>query len=215
MKSLLIQEISNLAKDDGHSVEKKASSNEYKKEIEKITDCKSFYEQIVRIYTMEGYLYKKMNHFLRNMNKSAFENIKYYYTCLLSSFEYFKENNKLNNNNEDIIVYRVSKFSDEEQIAYEAKDNRNIIRIFKEFLSTSMDKKTTEYFLNTDDENIKQFLWEITIPKDIIKNEPYNFSDISKYSKFNEQEILIRSGAIIQINQIIPYTEQIGNKKNK
>jgi len=214
IKSILIKEIYDLAKHDGHSEAKINTANKYKKEIEKINDCESFFDKIVYIYTMEGYLYKKLNHFLRNMNKSAFEKIKYYYTCLLSCFQYINENTELNNNNEDIIVYRASKFSDEEYNAYQAKDNTNIIRIFKEFLSTSMDIETTENFLEKDNENIKEFLWEIKIPKYIIKNEPYNFADISNKSKYvDEQEILIRSGAIIQIDEIIPYTREIGIKK--
>jgi len=59
----------------------------------------------------------------------------------------------------------------------------------------------------------------IRIPKEIIINEPNNFADISQNSNFDEKEILIRTGAIIKIEQIIPYTEQIENKmimyKNK
>jgi len=212
IKSILIQEISKLAVDEGESSAKKNSANRYKNQIKKIKDYKTFFEKMVYIYTMESYLYRKLNHFLRNMNKTEFENIKYYYTCLLSSFQYFSKNFNLEKN-EDIIVYRASKFSKEEYEFYQKKNKANIIRIFKEFLSTTVDIKTTQNFFNKNDPSINEFFWEIRIPKDIIKNEPNNFADISKNSNYiNEKEILIRSGAIIQIDQIIPYSEQIGNK---
>jgi len=211
IKSILIQEISNLAIDEEKSCGKNNSAQRYKKQIEKIEDYKTFFEKMVYIYTMESYLYKKLNNFLRNMNKIAFENIKYYYTCLLSSFQYFSKNHNLDNN-KDLIVYRASKFNKEELQFYKKNNNSNITRIFKEFLSTTIDIKTTQNFFEKNDRNINEFLWEIRIPKDLIINEPYNFADISNSSNFDEKEILIRSGAIINIDQIIPYTEQIGNK---
>jgi len=220
IKSILIQEISNLAKNAG-DLSMTNTDNKYKSQIEQIYDYKSFFEKMVFIYTMEGYLYKNLNFFLRNLNKSGFENIKYYYTCLLSSFQYFSKNTQFNFN-EDLVVYRASGYSEEEFQAYKAKNNQNIIRIFKEFLSTTIDYQTAMYFFNQDDNNslTKKFIWEIRIPKEIVKNEAYNFADISKFSIFtNEKEILIRSGAIIQIDQITPYTEKIGNEiikfKNK
>jgi len=208
IKSILIQEISYLSKCDSNSNENTAKS--YLSQIEKIIDYKSFFIKMVFIYTMEGYLYKQLNFILRKMIISDFEKIKYYYTCLLFSFQYFSKITKFNTNN-DLIVWRASKFSQEEFQAYEAKNKRNIIRIFKEFLSTSKEEKKILNFFDKNDTETKEFLWEIRIPKEIIKNEPNNFADISNSSKFDEKEILIRSGAIIQIDQILPYTEKKGN----
>jgi len=210
IKFILIQEISNLSKHDSN-VSKKYSLLKYTKKIKEITDSKSFFKQMVYLYTMEGFLYKKMNNFLRNSDKTAYDIIKYYYTCLLASFQYFSQTTNMNKDN-DLIVYRASQCSENEFIEYKTKDNSNIFRIFKEFLSTSSDPEVPQVFFNKNNPEIKEFFWEIKIPKEIIKYESNNFADISNHSQFIfEKEILIRSGAIIHINQILPYTEKIGN----
>jgi len=217
MKKILIEEIINLGKEEGHLLYN-GSQNIYKSYLEKIEDYKTFYETMVYIYTMEGYLYKKLNNYLRISQKIGFEQIKYYYICLLASFEYFSQNTHINQN-QDIIVYRASRCSEEEFKEYENKNNSNIIRIFKEFLSTSINPDIARYFFDKDDfENpdTKRFFWEIKIPKEIIKNESNNFADISKFAQFPwESEILIRSGAIIQIDKIVPFTENIENNEIK
>jgi len=164
------------------------------------------------LYTMEGYLYLKLNSHLWNSDKSGFENIVYYYTCLLASFEYFSKNTKFNQNH-DLVVYRASKFSEEEFQVYDKKNNTIITRNFKEFVSTSKDPNVLKKFSDLNNPNINEFLWEITIPSYIIRTEPNNFADISEFSQLpDEREILIRSGSIIKIEKIIPFTEEIEGK---
>jgi len=153
------------------------------------------------------------------MKKSDLENINIiYYICLLSSFQYFNKITKLNIY-DDLILLRASISSYEEIQDYKAKTDGNFIRIYKEFLSTTMDNEKAQNFFDKNDPYIPEFLWEIRIPKDIKRNEPINFIDISNISQFNEKEILIRSGAIIEIQQILDYTEKITDEiitfKNK
>jgi len=119
---------------------------------------------MVFIFTMESYLYRKMNHFLGNMDKASLESIKYYYTCLLLNFQYFSKNNNFDSNKE-LIVYKASKFSKEELQFYAAKNNSNIIRIFNEFLSTTINIKTTQNFLDKNNSNINVFLWGLEFLK--------------------------------------------------
>jgi len=221
IKFILIKEIEDLAKDKNDSTKDMiGTALEYKKHIEQIKDHISFFRKIVYIYTMEGYLYPKLNSFLRTMNKSAFDSIKYYYTCLLASFQFINQNTNINHDKE-LIVYRASRFSEEEFTEYKHKKNSNIIRVFKEFLSTSRKPELPKnHFFHKNDKEIREFFWEIRIPENIIKNESSNFADISIFSQFNsENEILIKSGSIIQIDEIVPYTEQEGKEiktyKNK
>jgi len=210
IKQVITKEVLNLSQLNGHN---NNSADFYRSEIEKIADCASFFNKILYIYTIEGYLYRQINMLLQILDKSKLENIKYFYTSLLASFQYFSKKTKFNCN-QDLIVYRVSEFSDEEAESYNKQNNKNIYRIFNEFLSTSFDKKISVNYFHKDDSNTKEYLWEITIPKDIVKNEPHNFADISNTSIYpHEKEILIRSGAIIQINHIIPYTEVINNQE--
>jgi len=218
LKLNLIQEMNTISK-EGEKNQKIHSALNYKLEIEKIKDLKSFCKQIVHIYTMEGFLYKKLNHFLRKLDQKEFQNIKYYYISLLSCFKYINQNTQINMN-QNLIVYRASRCSDEEFKKYEVNNNSKIIRVFKEFLSTSSDHLVSMNLFKKNDPNFKEFLWEISIPSEIIKYESSYFADISKYSQYpSEKELLIRSGAVIQIDKIVPYTEVINNQiieyKNK
>jgi len=207
LKSIIIFEIRDLG---GES--QLDSAKKYISHIEDNTDYKSFFQKIVHIYTLEGYLYKNVNDYLRKLDKLGFEKIKYFYTCLLASFKYFSLNNKLDKD-KDLIVYRASKCLEEEFLEYNKQGNSNIVRIFKDFISTSSDPEVAISFFTKLDPSMKEFFWEITIPKVLIEQEAHNFADISNYSNFkNEKEILIRSGVIIQIDKIIPYTEEIDGK---
>jgi len=168
---------------------------------------------------MEGYLSLKLNNFLRSENKTVSEKIKYYYTSLLASFQFFSHNTEYNKD-QNLVVYRANICSDEEYLTYERKNNSNMIRIFKEFLSTSLNRNIAYDYLIKDNTDFKEFFWEITIPKEIIKNEPNIFANISQCSRFpDENEILIKSGAIIHIERIVPLTEEIDKQiivyKNK
>jgi len=209
LKSILIDEICILANKENYL---NKTAKIYQSHIEEITDHKIFCQKMVFIYSLEGYLFLKMNEFLRNMNIFAFKKIKFYYISLLASFKYISEKTKFNDN-KDIILYRVSKCSDEEFELYETQKKNFIFRSYKEFLSTSLNVNTPMELFSKNDADFKEFFWEITIPKELINNEHYNFADISMFSQFpEEKEILIRSGSIIQINKIIPYTETIDNQ---
>jgi len=211
MKSILFEEINSLSKKEG-LFPKSRSFETYRCHLEKINDYKSFFEEIIFIYTMEGYLFRKLNDFLKDFNRSELENIKYYFTCLLASIQFFSCNSNLNKN-EDLMVYRASQCSEGELQEYLSQNLSTIFYVCKNFLSTCINDAFPKNFLCKNDDcssnNIKLF-WEIKIPKEIMSSESRNFADISIYSQFpGEKEILIRNGAIIQINKITPY---IGNK---
>jgi len=153
---------------------------------------KDFFKTIVNLYTREGYLYQKLNKFLREYEKNELKNIKFYYTCLLASFYYFSKKTELKsllNENKQIIVYRGSLFTNEEFQSYKLKNMKNIVRIFREFLSTSIIKDIPNIYFDKKS-NDNQFLWEIKIPFNLIENEPFNFADISEASEFiNEKGV--------------------------
>ena len=77
---------------------------------------------------------------------------------------------------------------------------------------TTKDYEESKKFIKKNDPIILEFFWEITIPNYIIKHEAINLADISQYSQFiYEKEILIKSGAVIHIEKIVPYSEIINN----
>jgi len=217
MKSNLITEIKKLGEEEGEGdFRRNTMKNIYEENIEKIIDHKTFFETMVFIYTIEGYLYKKLNNYLRENNKLEFEKIKIYCISLLASFQFLSQNNTLNQD-EDMVVYRASRCSDEELQKFQ--NSPKIFPLFKEFLSTTKDCKVARELIEKDDNkdlNYKKIFWEITIPKFLIKNESHNFADISKHSQYkNESEILIRNGAIIETKSIRPYLENERNKENR
>jgi len=221
IKTILIEEIINLGKIDNHYL-KSSLQNIYLSHISDILDYKSFFEKIISIYSMKGYMNEKLNEFLRNIDKLSLGIVKYFYVCLLASMQYFGLKCQIKNNN-DLVGYRKSICSQEEFNEYQEKYHSNVIVNFKEFLTLSLKPDLASHsFLNNDfnDQNKIEFLWEITIPKEIIKNEAINFADISQICESsNEKKILVRNGAIIQIDKIIPFTENKGDQiiemKNK
>jgi hypothetical protein len=210
IKEILIKEISDL----GYIVGVEKSTKKYAEEIMLIKDELTFFQIIVRLYTTEGFLYKRLNEYLRSGLKDNYELIKYYYVSLLASFKYFSKETiqKFSNTTEDLIVYRGSLFFENELEEYEKNLNTHTLRIFSEFLSTTSNIKQVHNFFHKDDKSVKQFFWIIRIPVDLIKLEPYNFCDISNVSVFKqEKEVLLKSGAIISIDEIKPYTEGDNN----
>lgn len=214
LKQKLIEEIKYLRNDNKKFSE---SNSLYISHLNQIIDYKSFFQKIVYIYTMEGFIYKNMNDYLRALQINEIKNIKYYYISLLASLLYFSQNchqlpinSPLNN---DLILYRVTRVTDLEFDEYKKKDFKNIYRVYNEFLSTSSSRETALNYLINKDSNIKEFIWEITIPYHLIKNGLCDFADISNYSYFqNEKEYLLRSGTVLKIDDIIPYQIENGNQ---
>lgn len=183
----------------------------YIRELDKLEDSNSFFYGIIKMYTFEGFLYKKLNQYLRNLKTNYFEKIKLYYTSLLASFEYFSllDLPEEVDTNEDLIVYRASKVFDSEFKKYEENGNKNITKIFNEFLSTSRDKTRVTNFFNKYDDSIKEYIWEIKIPKYMYESQRNNFAFIEKASVFEcEKEVLLRSGLVILIEEIVPYSQK-------
>jgi len=189
MKNILVKEITDLGKLNGNI---EYSIKKYCSDINNIVNEEQFFVQIVKLYTIEGYLFERLNRFLRTGHKMNIQLIKYYYTCLLFSFEYFSNQTlqKYSTIKEDLIVYRGSGFQDNEleNELQQTKQNSLTLRVFKEFLSTSYDIDSAKKFLKQNDK--LQYFIEIKIPKELIISEPSNFCDISNHSAFmHEKEI--------------------------
>jgi hypothetical protein len=202
----------------GILLDKKNSTVQYIDVLNESTNSCNFFKMISKMYTLEGFLFRKLNDYLRSLDKSGLNNLKYFYNSLLASFEYFSNLDppKGINLNEDLIIYRGSKISEKEFNEYTNNNNENIVRIFNEFISTSRRKSRAYGFFKKNEDNVKSFLWEITIPKIFLQNERQHFAFIEDYSVFEgEEEVLIKSGSVILIEKIIPYQENGIIIKNK
>jgi len=207
IKSILIQEISNISKEVEFN---NLTTSKYIKHIELIHDYNTFFTIIAYIYSIEGYLYQKLNDFLRIQNKFL-QHLKYYYICLLASFQYLSKKSQLDKDKEQ-SVFIIKGCSDEEFQEIKNKSKGKINHIFKEFLKTTFDYISIENSLHKI-YPYKIIIWEIKISKDILANESCNFIDIVEFSEFiYEKEILIRDGATITIEELIPFKKLIDNK---
>lgn len=188
----------------------------YIKEIDDIKSAENFFNSIIKMYTHQGFLYFYLNNQLRTNNREEISKIKYYFTCLYASFYFYSKTKVLPDldKDQDLKVYRVSGFRDNELNQYEKSGSKNIIRVFPEFLSTSTDPAITRNRLDLVDKTKKQFFWEITIPKYFLRNETFNFANISSISVYqDESEILFKSGVVLSIDNIEPYYEVFEGKK--
>ena len=79
----LKSEINNL--NESSSYQNKQNNYEYKDLLEKLSK-ENFYEIIIKIYDVEGFLHKELNKMIR---ENEIHRIRYYYTRLLASFSYY------------------------------------------------------------------------------------------------------------------------------
>jgi hypothetical protein len=116
-KKELIKELEKLS----IKANRKLSFEYYKKKIMKILKGKEFFFEFMKLYNIEGYLYKNILSFLTSMEfiQNQFKNFRYLYIALFSSFKYCAEyneipdgvdieNNKIKENKE-FYVYSIMK----------------------------------------------------------------------------------------------------------
>lgn len=123
-------------------------------------------------------------------------------SCSSSDIEHF----------EFISAYFCLKVSDYEIKKLTSNDiNNNKTLIFPEFLCTTINKKSAiENFLEkpTKEDVFYSVLVEIKIPKYILENEPKNYLFLNNLSEYpTETELLIKSGAVIYTEDVIPFWE--------
>jgi hypothetical protein len=178
-----------------------SSSNSYLNILNKLTED-NFFISILRMYTMESFLYPYVNSVLRNSNSNEFNEIKYYYTALMASFNYYSSISapKLKPfvTNGNFISYRGSRISENELTLYQ--DKKNVLRVMNEFWSTSLNKETALNFIRNTQSGT-HCLYEITIPyKD--EDDTYAYFDDSISMFPGENEVLLKSGGIFMINDV-------------
>ena len=102
----------------------------YDDELKTIKES-NFYETILRMYTMEGFLYKEVNKILRNSHSNDFHQICYYYTALLASVAFYskstlplmKEENIIKEGEKSLMLYRGGGISENEILEYKKSGN--------------------------------------------------------------------------------------------
>lgn len=179
----------------------------------------TFFKTIITMYTEEGFLYKLVNKVLREKDSILFKQLKFYFISLLAAFQFFASNsmdlqaygqyipkdtiNEIQTNKR-FYVYRGTFLTPEEVDATTKamEDNNCLIRIFNEFISTSLHKATAEKFQNN-------CILELEINYEE-NNGNFAFLNPDLTIFPTEAEVLLRSGSIIKIHKFVPQ-----NKNNQ
>ena len=142
----------------------------------------TFYETILRMYTIEGFLYKELNRVLRNYKyyyeEKNFKNyvkkfikllnndddelkkISFYYVSLIAAFTYYSEisfqslieKDLIKNETNRLNIYRCGLISKEEIKRYEHVKKNNQYHQIFEFISATLNKNQAELYLVNNEE---------------------------------------------------------------
>jgi hypothetical protein len=144
----------------------------------------NFVSLIIKIYTEEGFVYRRINKILRDHDTELFLNLRYYYFSLIYSLK------KCNLDFQKKVLYRGMKLRNQELITFYENLDLSQMMQFHEFLSTTYDINIAKKYA---DKGVGSYLLEINIPNEVI------VSSIENYSRFqHEREVLLPSGSILQ-----------------
>jgi hypothetical protein len=152
---------------------------------------KTLYPSVIKLYTMESFLYSLLNKILRERLEKEYFRIKYFYTSLMLACYHYSQisSKKLLDRVKDnrFITYMPGKIS-----IKNIQRDKNSIYVINEFLSTTLNKKTALNYISKN--NLKDYcLYEFFIPFDNDNVKAYVFLDeISFFPK--EEEVLLKSG---------------------
>lgn len=187
---------------------------------------RTFFHSIIKMYTEEGFLYKLVNKVLREKDTKLLAQIKFYFSSLLAGFHFFSEHSmdleKYKENipeetqnqikeNKRFYVYRGTYLTPEELNATSKSIEKNfcIIRIYNEFISTSLKKNIAEGFAHSSG----NCLLELEINYEESKGSfAYLNPEITKFS--SEAEVLLRSGSIIKITKLQTQRHPMNTNEN-
>ena len=168
-----------------------------------------FYGTILKAYTIEGFLYKNMNRYLRTEDWTQLHCLLPYTYCLCKVFlqsELASVNNQPANdgkNDDKLILYRGMRLDEASLSQYEPQIASNFSWI--SVTSTSTNRKMAEMFMNNskaDDNKVPvMFIIEVSLS---IENLPStSWIDAKPFSDFpTEDEIILCPGSTFQLIDI-------------
>jgi len=207
IKNKIIQEISDFIKKELKLESSQIFVTKFQS-LKSTKDLKNFFLIFMSFFLSDNCLLQIINNFFGNPLQSYIKNIKFFYICFLASYKYFNkktnfEKHFIDDNKKELIVFRISPFLKELFQSYNSNSQTtNFIIYLDEFLFFNYDPQFKQNFLKKVDSNCNNILWEIKIPKQLIKFEKNQFAEICDSDK---KEILIRNGGILNVEPIKPF----------
>ena len=172
-------------------------------------DLQEFYKQILHAYTLPGFLYKRMNEFLRNEDWTKLDDLLLYAYCLFKAFlwgpaglntadrfEYLKGECK----GGKLTLYRRADFDQEFLEFYDPNRVKNFS--WNAVTSTSLDESITRKFWNRSVSKVP-VLMVIEVDFRDLKAEDFNALSLEEFSKVpEEKEVALAPGSIFEIIQV-------------
>lgn len=216
---ILIDEVQNMAR----LYDKDNKLKIYLEIINQIHNSNIFFFKIIQIFLIEGFLRTEINKFLSIGKSNYYECFKVFYISLVASFKYISENMLVSNYvvGKDIFLYRTSKPNQNEIDMYKERNYTYFSIIFQDFILCSTNFKEAEKSIDFNNENLVEYLWEILVPSYILESEKENLASIQNLSPESNKsdQVMLKSGVVIFIDKIIPYSKVIDAtkilKKNK
>jgi len=174
-----------------------------------VTSFQQFYSKILKVYTMEGFLYKNLNCYLRDENWIQLDSLLPYAYCLCKAFfshELISSAGKreLGNIDQDgtIILYRGAQFDQETLDCYIPEVIKNFC--WNGMTSTSTNRRVAEKFMyrNIPMEKIP-IMFVIEIPVSLADAKNTTWMDIKSFSAVpREDEVVIAPGSAFELVRV-------------
>jgi len=181
-----------------------------------------FYEQILRVYTMDTFLYKSLNIYLRNENWNEINDLLPYAFCLCKAFFYSKQDSNIDANltskkPASLFLYRGAALDELALSYYDVKQTQ----LFGWNSATSTTRELTIannfMFRNADLQN-KRFpvLFIIEVPIGENNSDDLRLIAMEKYSTFPEEgEVIFAPGSVFELQEVSKDKDEITTIKIK
>jgi len=177
-----------------------------------------FYGQIIKAYTMDTFLYRNMNQYLRNEDWIALDSMTPYMFCLFIGIEILQEKAKMDelmkNNSKDgkfMSLYRGTRMDQDSLEMYSLEKFRNFS--WYSVTSTTTNQKIAQRFMGIgkEDDGKIPVVFKIKVP---ISTEGSNafYLNVKPFSSFKgEDEVIFAPGCIFEIESVV--SRRQGQKK--
>jgi len=167
---------------------------------------KEFYQNIIQAYTMDTFLYRYMNEYLRNENWMELDCLLPYAFCLGKAFlceDLVSSNNESLSENNSIILFRGAAFDENSLSFYDPKATKTFS--WYGVTSTSTNRKIAQNFMLRRSKSTKKipvmFIIEVSMDEKTFKDT--RLINAKVFSSFpNEDEMVLPSGSIFELTQV-------------
>ena len=173
-----------------------------------ITSIEDFYGRVLKAYTIDCFLYKRVNKYLREVNWIDLHCLLPYVYCLCKAFFHpqFTSPPQINISQRDpMILYRGASISEDDIHFYNVKTTKYFA--WNSMTSTSRIRRIGEKF-SYSDRSKTPVLFLIEVPQSLENTKSANWIDIKPFSAIpKEDEVLLPPGSVFELKGVNRYRD--------